>query len=48
MDRKAKLDLNTSAGIFLGYTAMDKNVVIETVLQDDSKPPLMLYSTKLE
>jgi len=27
VDRKAKLDLNTSAGIFLGYTATDKNVV---------------------
>jgi hypothetical protein len=27
MDRKAKLDLNTSRGIFLGYTATDKNVV---------------------
>jgi hypothetical protein len=27
MDRKAKLDLNTSAGIFLGYTATDKNVI---------------------
>jgi dUTP pyrophosphatase len=27
MDRKVKLDLNTSAGIFLGYTATDKNVV---------------------
>jgi len=26
-DRKAKLDLNTSAGIFLGYTATDKNVL---------------------
>jgi hypothetical protein len=25
--RKAKLDLNTSAGTFLGYTATDKNVV---------------------
>jgi hypothetical protein len=27
MDRKVKLDLNTSAGIFLGYTTTDKNVV---------------------
>ena len=27
LDRKAKLDMNTSAGIFLGYTATDKNVV---------------------
>jgi dUTP pyrophosphatase len=27
MDRKAKLDLNTTAGIFLGYTATDKNVI---------------------
>ena len=27
MDRKAKLDLNTSAGIFLGYTATDKNIM---------------------
>jgi dUTP pyrophosphatase len=26
-DRKAKLDLNTSAGIFLGYTATDRNIV---------------------
>jgi dUTP pyrophosphatase len=26
-DRRAKLDLNTSAGIFLGYTATDKNIV---------------------
>jgi hypothetical protein len=24
---KAKLDLNTSAGTFLGYTATDKNIV---------------------
>jgi len=27
MDRKAKLDLNTSAGIFLGYTATEKNIM---------------------
>jgi hypothetical protein len=25
--RTAKLDLNTSAGIFLGYTATDKNII---------------------
>lgn len=25
--RKAKLDLNTSAGTFLGYTATDRNIV---------------------